>query len=113
MKFELTSYITKSGRVISTGHNKQVEYIHNVQRGSRELWNINTCAEKDAIQKALKLNDGSRHLIGSTIYVQRFNKNGETRMAKPCKHCQELIEAVGVKKVIYTTSDGVVNMLVN
>ncbi len=113
MKFKLTSYITKSGRVISTGENKHSEYIHGVQRGSKELWDINTCAEKDAIQKVLKLNDGQKHLIGSIIYVQRFNNKGETKLAKPCRHCQELIRAVGIKKVIYTSNIGIEQYLVD
>ena len=113
MKFKLTSYITKSGRVISTGENKHSEYIHGVQRGSKELWDINTCAEKDAIQKVLKLNDGQKHLIGSIIYVQRFNNKGETKLAKPCRYCQELIKAVGIKKVIYTSNNAVDHYLVD
>ena len=106
MQFKLTAYITKSGRVISTGSNKAAHFNGFYKKGTKELWLVNTCAEKDAIQKALKLQDGSKHLLGATIYVQRFNKYGETKIAKPCKHCQELIESVGIKKVIYTDSNG-------
>lgn len=106
MKFKLTSVIIKSGRVISTGTNKQSSFIHGVTRGSRELWNINQCAERNAILKALKIFDGLKHLAGSTIYVSRFSKNGNTALAKPCKYCLEFIESVGIKRIVYTTDNG-------
>lgn len=106
MKFNLKATIIKSGRVISTGTNSSKSLILGFERGSKELWTSNNHAEKDAIVKALKLFDGLKHLAGSTIYVTRYNKNGDTKLAKPCKHCQELIESVGIKKVVYTTDSG-------
>lgn len=106
MKFNLKATIIKSGRVISTGSNSSKSLILGYQRGSKELWNSNNHAEKVAIVKALKLYDGLHHLCGSTIYVSRHNKNGDTRLAKPCKHCMELIQSVGIKKIVYTTNDG-------
>jgi deoxycytidylate deaminase len=106
MKFNLKATIIKSGRVISTGSNSSKSLILGFERGSKELWNANNHAEKVAILKALKLFDGLHHLAGSTIYVTRYNKNGDTRLAKPCKYCQELIESVGIKKVVYTTDSG-------
>lgn len=102
-KFKLCATIIKSGRVISTGQNKTRAPIDsNTPKGSKELWDVNICAEKNAIMKALKMQDGLRHLAGATIYVTRFSKDGMTAMAKPCAHCQEFIRSVGIKKAIYT-----------
>lgn len=36
------------------------------------------------------------------IEVERFNKQGEPALAKPCKICQKAIEAFGIKKVQHT-----------
>jgi deoxycytidylate deaminase len=106
MKFNLKAVIIKSGRVLAVASNKHVPYLNDFKRGSRELWNINCCAEKGAILKVLKMYDGLKHLAGSIIYVSRFNKQGGTLLAKPCKHCDEFIRHVGIKKIIYTTQSG-------
>lgn len=41
---------------------------------------------------------------GSQLWVARVTANGELTMAKPCKKCQALIIAKGVKKVYYSIS---------
>lgn len=35
----------------------------------------------------------------------RLNKKGELRLAKPCNHCQALLQAFGVKQIYYSTSN--------
>lgn len=100
---KLNAVIVKSGRVISIGENKITQnYYHGIAKFSKELWNINRCAEKHAILKALKTFDGLKNLSGSTIFVTRFDKAGNTKLAKPCKHCEELIRSVGIKKIVFT-----------
>ena len=42
---------------------------------------------------------------GTTLYVIRINRRGEFRLSKPCCMCHEVLKHVGVKKVIYSTSD--------
>lgn len=42
---------------------------------------------------------------GSTVYVARVLKNGDLALSKPCRHCERLMRARGVKKVYYTISD--------
>jgi tRNA(Arg) A34 adenosine deaminase TadA len=44
---------------------------------------------------------------GCTIYVVRINRKGKFRMSKPCDMCHEALKHCGVKKVVYTTNDGV------
>tara|TARA_R110002073_G_scaffold314205_2_gene486390 strand:- start:456 stop:869 length:414 start_codon:yes stop_codon:yes gene_type:complete len=43
---------------------------------------------------------------GATVYVVRINNQGEFRLSKPCDMCEEAMRWVGVKKVIYSTSNG-------
>lgn len=41
-----------------------------------------------------------------TLIVQRYHSNGEQANAMPCKTCQEIIKAFGVRKVMYTHESG-------
>lgn len=88
--------ITKGGRVLSTGINER-KYT---KRNGRSWPSIH--AEEAAILKILKEPNGQRKLIGATIYVSRIKKDGTPGLAKPCKDCQALINAVGIKRVFYT-----------
>lgn|SRR5574344_2900400 len=39
---------------------------------------------------------------GAVIYVARVDKEGNDRLSKPCPRCQKLIDASGIKRVVYT-----------
>ena len=43
---------------------------------------------------------------GSTVYVARINKEGEARISKPCSMCQNAMEFVGIRRVVYTDAEG-------
>ena len=45
---------------------------------------------------------------GATIYVVRIGKRGDLKLSKPCDMCREVLQHVGVKKVVYTISDKLV-----
>jgi len=47
---------------------------------------------------------------GSDVYVCRINREGEFRYSKPCGMCHEALKHVGVKRVYYTTNEGLVEM---
>ena len=38
----------------------------------------------------------------ATLYVARLSKGGNIAMSKPCRECQALIEARGIRKICYT-----------
>lgn len=87
--------IVKGGSVISTGINKfknhpsvimDVQKIHEV---------CHTHAEIDALRKA-------GNVKGATIYVARINKQGKTRMSRPCNNCYSAIIQAGINKIVYT-----------
>jgi len=42
-----------------------------------------------------------------SILVQRFDAEGNPANARPCRTCQRMLQAYGVKQIRYTTSDGV------
>lgn len=87
--------VVKGGRVLGTGYNKGrnhpfiVSSEHIKEHCSRH-------AEVEAIR------DAKNNLKGAVIYVARVNRNGHDRNSKPCKRCQEIIDAAGIKRVIYT-----------
>ena len=95
--------IANKKRILSCGYN-EVRYYKKCPTPRK--WNNSLHAEQSAI---LKLLNSGRHneLVGSTIYVTRVNKAGESVLAKPCQYCHELIKSVGIKKVVFTTNTGV------
>ena len=95
-KHKVGAVIVKGDRVLSCGFNSL--------RFSSIINQPTLHAEAHAILKLLKehrLND----LAGSSLYVTRFTKGGNTGLSKPCKNCMELIKSVGVRKVYYSTKE--------
>ena len=43
-----------------------------------------------------------------SLYIYRENKNGSLAIAKPCESCRQLIKALGIKKIYYTSDDSYV-----
>ena len=41
-----------------------------------------------------------------TIYVVRVNKKGELCSSAPCINCYNIISKVGIKKIVYSNSNG-------
>lgn len=93
---QVGAIIVKGGNVISTGYNKT-----RYSKKTGKKW-TSIHAEEDAILSAMAKPNGLKRLAGSTLYVSRILKNGQTALAKPCATCQQLINAVHIKKVIHT-----------
>lgn len=43
---------------------------------------------------------------GTTVYVVRVGRDGHLRNSKPCAMCEAAMHYVGVKRVIYSNSNG-------
>lgn len=43
---------------------------------------------------------------GATAYVARHTSTGQG-LSKPCAACEEALRAAGVRKVVYSTTDGI------
>lgn len=41
------------------------------------------------------------------IYVSRVKKDGSHGMARPCSACMTFIKSLGIKRICYTTDDGI------
>ena len=45
-------------------------------------------------------------LRGSTLYIFRRDRNGNTAMCRPCNACMQAIRDAGIKDIYYSTSSG-------
>jgi len=89
--------LVKGGRILSSGYN-QTRYSKLSARNKYESIH----AEEACIIKLLRKPNGLQMLAGATIYITRIKKDGSTGLAKPCKTCQDLINSVGIKKIVHT-----------
>lgn len=89
----------KRGRLLSMGRNSYVK-THPLQAKIAEEvgeeHKIYLHAEVDALIKVKNWNKAHK------IVVTRFNKYGETMLAKPCKVCERMIKLAGIKEVEHT-----------
>lgn len=95
--------IVKGGRVLGTGYNRNRNHPTVV---SPE--HIKTKCSIHAEESAIK--DANYDVRGAVIYVARLSKSGEDRDSKPCPRCFDLIKSHGIKRIIYTTNSGRVNV---
>lgn len=94
--------LVKGGRVIATGCNRIGYSKYLPDRPYPE----SVHAEQQAILQLLKVRR-LHDLSGSTMFISRIGSDGRARLSKPCAECSDLINAVGITKVIYTTDTGV------
>jgi len=93
----LVAVIFKGKRVVSFGHNdlaSRKKLLPEFQK-----WHGSIHAEVMAINKA------KRDLNGFEMIVLRVNKDGDFRMARPCKHCWRYIKYAGIKGAHYSIGD--------
>lgn len=104
-KIKATAYDT-SGRRICSKHNSyqkthpvQAKYAKLANSEERIVLHAEVRALLDAIRQRKKVD---------TIVVERYDANGNPALAKPCKVCELFIRHCGVKKVIYTSQEGLI-----
>jgi deoxycytidylate deaminase len=95
--------VVKGGRVVGTGYNKNKNNPHFVSPEHIKT-NCSVHAERSAIK------DAGYDVKNAVIYIARVNRQGEDRDSKPCSRCLELIEESGIKRIVYTTQSGRVNV---
>jgi tRNA(Arg) A34 adenosine deaminase TadA len=99
-KHSLTAIIyDKKGKVLSVGQNSYIKthplmarYASKVGEPAR----IYLHAEIHAITKCKDLKRAY------SIFVSRYNKQGQPVNAQPCRICQEALLKVGIKEIIHT-----------
>ena len=89
--------IVRNGNVISRGYNKLINHPRIFGEDAEEVIKAHAGrhAEAEAIRRI-------KNPEGAILYVARVRKRGEIGMSKPCKRCQQLIDEVGIKRVVYT-----------
>lgn len=96
-QFQIGCIIYDKG-IISIGYNQGKTHPDAI--------NINSMVNKlHAEMFALKYSS-KRDLRGACIVVVRKGLHGNPRTAKPCELCLEQIKEAGIKKVIYSITDG-------
>ena len=100
MKFKITSTIyDKKGRVLSTAVNSYLKTHPEMAR----LGKVCHLPEKEYLHsEVLAIIRASKKGIPYKIKVERYNRNGEPLLAKPCPICELAIKEAGIKFVEYT-----------
>ena len=91
--FKLGAIVFNRHRILGKGYNRVFS------RGTEDKQG--DCAEILAIKKT-----PSRYLNGAFIVVCRVRNSGTLGMARPCKRCMKVIAKSGIKRVIYSTPNG-------
>ncbi|MFD9631076.1 cytidine/deoxycytidylate deaminase family protein [Streptomyces violascens] len=88
------------GAVLATG-NRVLTFGPNTSRNSPTVDFLNATyhAEENALRRA-------RRTKGTVIYVARVNALGKPMLAAPCPRCVRALTLAGVRKAVYTTSEG-------
>lgn len=88
----------KRGKVLSVGYNsyikthpKMVEYAMKLN----EPYKMFLHAEIAAL---IKVRNGEPY----KIFIERYNKKGEPKLAAPCPICMEAIKQAGIQRIEYT-----------
>jgi len=101
-KFRLGAVLSKKNRVISTGYN-QMEKTHPLmQKISKTNYTLGLHAEIHCC-----IGVSAKDLLNSDLYVYRVKRNLEPALARPCAACYTFLCDVGVRRVHFTTPNGV------
>lgn len=105
-KYRLGAVLVKKKRVVSTGYN-DMSRSHPIMRRYAPHGKIikNLHAEVDCC-----IGLSPEEMNGTTMYVTRVLKNGLLASSKPCKICHKFLTTMGVKRVIYTNTEGGLEM---
>lgn len=104
-KYQITTTaFSKSGAVLSTAQN-DYKRSHPLSKHFSLLAGESEHKDKLHSELAAVLQAGKSGV--HSVLVQRFHNNGELANAKPCKACQLMLKAFGVRLVRYTTEDGI------
>jgi deoxycytidylate deaminase len=101
--FKHGAVLVRGGSVINTACNKdQYKRFGNRFRNTRTCGHATYHAELGCV---LGLDKSTTQ--GATLYVVRTNRAGTFRMSKPCQMCEEVLRFCGIKRVVYTTGNGI------
>lgn len=94
--------VLQKNKALSSGYN-QDKKTHPFLKKHGFHYNQSIHAEMAAIFRM----KNKENLKGATIVVYRETKDGHMAMSKPCAVCQKLMRIYGVKKIMYSTENGI------
>lgn len=95
----LNNKVIGKGANLSTSH--PLQSFHNNRTG-RVAPAHNLHAEIHAL-----VNCSLSNIHGAEIYVARFDRRGNLAMCRPCVACEDALRRAGVKRVVYTSQQGI------
>jgi len=99
-RFDITAVIyDKRGKVLSIGKNSYFKTHPLMKKHADKVGlphKIFLHAEVHAIAKCKELKKAHK------IYIVRYDKKGNPKLAKPCPVCMSAIKEVGIKNIEYT-----------
>lgn len=107
-KHKIGCVIVDGHRIISSGCNSDTKTLPLQSKIDFQHLNCESTGKVHAETEAL-IYFIRRHLSlpNATLYTFRQHKDGSYGCAKPCPRCIHLIKSVGIKKIVYTTNDGI------
>lgn len=114
---KMGAVIAKKNKVISWGvnsskthptqnfYNQKFRFVDKLGEPGTDVSSIH--AEMDALNRCK-----DKDLKGHTLYVYRQDKNGKLRISRPCKACYQAIVDRGIKKIVYTTENGIATEMI-
>lgn len=106
----------KTGEITGYGHNQRRTHPRQYEankRTGRQIENPCLHAEMAAILDTEDYEFAYALLKPHTIYVARLDRNGKWANCKPCPACRSEIERAGIKRVVFTTEQGIEEYKVN
>lgn len=100
--YRIGAVVFRGRRILGSGHNAiRASSLH----PKYQRWPESLHAEQAAL---LGLDWGK--LKGASVCVVRINMNGNLSMAYPCEMCLTMLRYVGIRKLYYSSRDGVLKM---
>ena len=113
-RYKIGCVVVSGHRIISSGCNSDTKTMPIQAKLDSEHFNCECAGKVHAETEALLY--FIRHHIslnGATLYTYRERKDGTYGCARPCHRCMQLIKLVGIRKIVYTTNDGVAKEKLN
>lgn len=101
-KHQMGACITVGRKVLGVGYNKINRYQSKVRTRS---WEGSLHAEIAAVLDALRKYPVEK-IRGATVTVVRINKQGDLKLAMPCKNCYNSLRNLGIKEVRFSNDSG-------
>lgn len=108
-KYKIGCILVYKKQIIATGYNSYkthpLQKVYDIERYSEECINAHSLhAEMQALLQIRKLPLDKSKI---TCYTVRVNRRGEYRNSRPCKSCIKALMDFGIRRLIYSTDDGI------